>query len=86
MNRVLPSEKTKEDKPLNPWQKAFNNLPTHYNFHFNGELKLNEILENAVSGFKDDYSRFLPFYNFRNTLPFPFYNTSLLPKKLAGHG
>lgn len=63
MNRVLPSEKAK-DKPMNPWQRAFNNIPTHYNFHFNGELKLQEVLENAVSGFRDDYSKLLPFYNF----------------------
>ncbi len=62
-NRTLASEKP-TDKPLNPIKKAGQNLNTRYNFYFNSERKINEILFNARSGFKDNFSQLLPFYNY----------------------
>ncbi|MFZ9299789.1 MAG: tetratricopeptide repeat protein [Chitinophagaceae bacterium] len=60
-NRVLPSEKS-TDKPLNPLKKVTQNLGSHYNYHFNGTQKLNEILFNARTAQKDDFSKLLSFY------------------------
>lgn len=62
-NRVLASEKP-TDKPLNPVKKAGQNLNTRYNFYFNAERKINDILLNARSGFKDNFATLIPFYNY----------------------
>jgi hypothetical protein len=62
-NRSLASEKTSEKK-LGAFKRFNQNLNTHYNFAFNANNKLNDILENAKRGFKEDYSRLLPFYNY----------------------
>ncbi|HLO79632.1 MAG TPA: hypothetical protein VK166_01665 [Chitinophagaceae bacterium] len=61
--RVLASEKSSETK-FNIVKKANQNLNTRYNFFFNSERKLTDILTNARAGFRDDYGYLLPFYNF----------------------
>lgn len=62
-DRVLRSEKS-EDKKLTLPKRFIQNTFTHYNYHFNANNKLNEILERAKESFKDDYSELLPFYNY----------------------
>jgi outer membrane protein assembly factor BamD (BamD/ComL family) len=62
-NRVLASEKP-TDKPLNPVKKAGQNLNTRYNFYFNSEKKINDIIFNARSSFKDNFATLIPFYNY----------------------
>jgi tetratricopeptide (TPR) repeat protein len=61
--RVLASEKSTETK-FNIVKKANQNLNTRYNFFFNSERKLTDIMTNARSSFRDDYGYLLPFYNF----------------------
>jgi outer membrane protein assembly factor BamD (BamD/ComL family) len=62
-NRKLPSEKTGEKKFTIP-RKLYQNTVTHYNYYFNANNRLNEIVASAKTAFKDDYSQLLPFYNY----------------------
>ena len=61
--RVLQSEKSDQKKFTVPRRFIQNNV-THYNYYFNANNKLNEVLERAKLAFKDDYSKLLPFYNY----------------------
>ncbi|MBP9102377.1 MAG: hypothetical protein KBF82_00830 [Chitinophagaceae bacterium] len=62
-DRVLRSEKSEDSKFTLP-KRFIQNTVTHYNYYFNANTKLNEVLERAKLGFKDDYSELLPFYNY----------------------
>lgn len=62
-NRTLKAEKT-ESKALKPSKKFFQNLSTHYNYFFNANNKLNEVIDGAKQGYKDDYTELLSFYNY----------------------
>ncbi len=62
-NRTLASEKTKEGK-LGFGKKLYQNTVTHYNYYFNAATRLQEIQNQAKDGFRDDYTKKLPFYNF----------------------
>ncbi len=62
-NRTLASEKSTTGK-FNPVKKANQNLNTRYNFVFNSERILNEVLSNARTQFVDDFGKLLPFYNY----------------------
>jgi len=61
--RVLRSEKSDQKKFTLP-RRFIQNTVTHYNYYFNANLKLNEVLERAKTSFVDDYSKLLPFYNY----------------------
>ncbi|MBL0069588.1 MAG: hypothetical protein IPP39_14245 [Chitinophagaceae bacterium] len=56
--RVLRSEKSDEKKFTLP-KRFIQNTVTHYNYYFNANHKLNEVLERAKTAFKDDYSELL---------------------------
>lgn len=62
-NKILGSEKT-GDKKFNFPRRVIQNTVTHYNWHFNAETRLNEIINRAKSLHLDDYSQLLPFYNY----------------------
>jgi outer membrane protein assembly factor BamD (BamD/ComL family) len=62
-DRVLRSEKS-DQKKFNVPRRFIQNTVTHYNYFFNANNKLNEVLERAKTSFKDDYSQLLPFYNY----------------------
>lgn len=61
--RVLRSEKSDQKKFTLP-RRFIQNTATHYNYFFNANNKLNEVLEKAKEANKDDYSKLLPFYNY----------------------
>jgi tetratricopeptide (TPR) repeat protein len=61
--RTLRSERS-EEKKFNLPRRFIQNTVTHYNYFFNANNKLNEVLERAKESFRDDYSRLLPFYNY----------------------
>jgi tetratricopeptide (TPR) repeat protein len=61
--RVLGSDKTFTTKYTLP-RKVIQNLSTHYNFFFNANIKLNDVVNGAKQGFRDDYTMLLPFYNY----------------------
>ena len=62
-NRTLGSDKTFTTKFTTPrrWNQ---NLITHYNYFFNANNKLNDVVANAKQSFHDDYTELLPFYNY----------------------
>ena len=62
-NRKLGSEKTGEKKFTIP-RKFYQNTVTHYNYYFNANNRLNDLVNAAKTAFKDDYSQLLPFYNY----------------------
>ncbi|MEP6712463.1 MAG: tetratricopeptide repeat protein [Ferruginibacter sp.] len=59
--KKLASEKT-GDKKLTRFRKLIQNNVTHYNFYFNANNKLNNVIERAKFAQKDDYSSLLSFY------------------------
>ena len=61
--RVLRSEKSDQKKFTLP-RRFIQNTVTHYNYYYNANVKLNEVLERAKTSFIDDYSKLLPFYNY----------------------
>src|SRR5688572_9896347 len=61
--RVLRSERSDEKKFTLP-RRFIQNTVTHYNYFFNANNKLNEVLERAKTSFTDDFSKLLPFYNY----------------------
>lgn len=62
-NRKLASEKT-GDKKLGTGRRIYQDIITHYNYYFNANNRLEEIIANAKSSYKDDYKQLLPFYNY----------------------
>ncbi|MEJ7683501.1 MAG: hypothetical protein WKG06_37725 [Segetibacter sp.] len=62
-NRKLASEKTGEKK-FTITKKLYQNTVTHYNYYFNANNRINEVVAAAKTAFKDDYSQLLPFYNY----------------------
>ncbi len=61
--RVLRSEKTGEKKFTLP-RRFVQNTVTHYNYYYNANNKINDVLEKAKEAFRDDYSQLLSFYNY----------------------
>jgi outer membrane protein assembly factor BamD (BamD/ComL family) len=59
----LPSEKTGEKK-FTVMRRFMQNTTTHYNYFFNANNKLNDVIGRAKTGFKDNYEELLPFYNY----------------------
>lgn len=61
--RLLKAEKTGDGK-LKPRKRFFQNLTTHFNYQFNANVKLNEVLERAKYMHRDQYDELLSFYNY----------------------
>ncbi len=62
-NRKLKSELT-PDKKINPVKKMKENVVAHYNFYFNANNKLQEVVASAKRSYKDTFSQLLGFYNY----------------------
>jgi tetratricopeptide (TPR) repeat protein len=62
-NRKLGSDKTGEKKFTKP-RRIYQNTVTHYNYYFNANNRLNDVLGRAKLQFKDDYTKLLSFYNY----------------------
>ena len=62
-NRKLASENS-TDKKIPFAKKVYQNTVTHYNYYFNANRRLNELVEGAKTSFKDDFTQLLPFYNY----------------------
>ncbi len=61
--KTLKSEKTGEKKFTLP-RRFIQNTVSHYNYYFNANNKVNEVIERARLSNKDDYSKLLPFYGY----------------------
>ncbi len=62
-NKKLGSEKG-VDKKFTVVRRFVQNTFTKYNWHFNANEKLNEIIDRAKDSHKDDYTQLLSFYNY----------------------
>ncbi|MHA4809812.1 type IX secretion system periplasmic lipoprotein PorW/SprE [Flavitalea flava] len=63
-NRTLASEKSTNGKKFKTPRRFIQNTVTHYNYYYNANNKLNEVVSLAKQQFRDDYTRLLPFYNY----------------------
>ncbi|MFI5185334.1 MAG: tetratricopeptide repeat protein [Chitinophagales bacterium] len=61
--RQLKSEKSDQKKFTLP-RRFIQNTSTHYNYFFNANNKLNEIVDRAKQAHQDDYTQLLSFYNY----------------------
>ena len=62
-NKELGAERAAPKKYTKTRRFIQDNI-THYNFYFNANNKLNEILARAKSQYKDDYTKLISFYNY----------------------
>lgn len=62
-NRILGSDKTFTTKYTIP-RRLMQGMSTHYNFFFNANVKLSEVLAGAKQSFREDYTELLPFYDY----------------------
>lgn len=62
-NRKLGSEKMADKQFTLPRHVIQNNV-THYNYYFNANNKVNQVVERAKMSNRDDYSRLLSFYSY----------------------
>jgi len=84
-NRQLRSEKTGDKKFTIP-RKFMQNTTTHYNFYFNANEKIKEVLARAKAAHKDDFTKLLSFYNygFEETAQYKTDLDSVIYKSTAG--
>ena len=62
-NRTLPAETTPLSK-ISRTKKFYQNTVSHYNYYFNANKKIAEVLEKGKANFKEAYTTLLPFYNY----------------------
>src|ERR1700683_699315 len=62
-NKELGAEKAAPKKYTKTRRFIQDNI-THYNFYFNANNKINEVLARAKSQYKDDYTKLISFYNY----------------------
>ena len=63
-NRTLASETSNDGKKFRKFRHFVQNNITHYNYYFNSNEKVKQIVARAKLSFKEDYSKLLPFYNY----------------------
>src|SRR4051812_42010583 len=62
-NRTLPSEQS-DTKKFGTFRRIRQSTYTHYNYYFNANNILNDVVARAKAANKDDYTQLLPFYNY----------------------
>ena len=65
-SKTLRSEKTGEKKFTVP-RRFIQNTVSHYNYFYNANNKINQVIERARIANKDDYTKLLPFYGYSLT-------------------
>jgi hypothetical protein len=63
-NRILASETSNNGKKFRKFRHFLQNNITHYNYFFNSNEKLKQIVARAKASFREDYTHLLPFYNY----------------------
>jgi hypothetical protein len=62
-NRLLKAERSGQKK-FTKYKRFWQNTYTHYNYFFNANNKLNEVIQRAKEAHVEDYNKLLPFYNY----------------------
>lgn len=83
--KTLKSEKTGEKK-FNLPRRLMQNTVSHYNYYFNANNKINEVIERARLANNDAYYKLLPFYSYslKNTATQSTQLDSVIYKATAG--
>ncbi len=83
--KTLKSEKTGEKKFTVP-RRFIQNTVSHYNYFYNANNKIKQVIERARLSEKDDYTKLLPFYGYsiENTLTQKTELDSVIYKATAG--
>ena len=83
--KTLKSEKTGEKKFTVP-RRFIQNTVSHYNYFYNANNKLNQVIERARIANKDNYAKLLPFYSYslNNTAAQKIELDSVIYKATAG--
>ncbi len=82
-SRSLPSEKTGDKKFTAP-RRFYNNTVSRFNYYFNANNKLNEIIDRAKLVAPDDYTQLLPFYKYSLDVTAKDHIDSVIYKTTAG--
>ena len=62
-DRTLASEKS-DQKKFGVGKRLYQDMVTHYNYYFNANNHLNNLIANAKNVHHDDYTKLLSFYNY----------------------
>ena len=62
-NRILRAEKS-GDLKFTISRRIYQGMVTHYNYYYNANLKIENIIARAKIAHKDDFAALLPFYNY----------------------
>ncbi len=82
-SRTLTSERSSNKKFTVP-RRFYNNLVSRFNYYFNANTKLNEIIERAKAASPDDYTQLLPFYKYSLDVTSKDHLDSVIYKTTAG--
>ena len=63
-SRTLPAEKSVNTK-FNISKRLYNNTVSRFNYYFNANNKLNDLVAKAKKAHQDDYTQLLSFYNYQ---------------------
>ena len=63
MNKLLPYERLL-DKKYTLGRRAYQNTVSQFNYLFNADISLDEIIQKARDVHEDDYTELLPFYDY----------------------
>ncbi len=82
-SRTLASERTGEKK-FNAPRRLYNNTVSRFNYYFNANNKLSEIIERAKAASPDDYTQLLTFYKYSLDVTAKDHLDSVIYKTTAG--
>lgn len=82
-NRSFPSEKSADTK-FGVVKRLYNNTVSRFNYYFNANNIINEVIAEAKLAHHDDYTRLLPFYNYAPDESFRDKMDSVIYKATAG--
>ena len=82
-SRTLPSEKTADTKFSVP-KRLYTNTVSRFNYYFNANNILNNVIATAKNAHRDDYTQLLSFYNYDLDSNFKDQMDSVIYKATAG--
>lgn len=82
-SRTLPSEKSGDTK-FGVTKRLYNNTVSRFNYYFNANRIIDDVIAGAKQAHKDDYTQLLSFYNYEPDTMFRDKMDTVLYKTIAG--
>jgi tetratricopeptide (TPR) repeat protein len=82
-NRPLPSEKSADTKFSYP-KRLYNNTVSRFNYYFNANRIMNDVITDAKLSHHDDYTQLLSFYNYEFSTSYKSMMDTVIYKATAG--